>query len=338
MTGEMRLFLRDLPDHAEGLAWSPEGRFLAAATLGDRGDVLVLDGERGDLLWREAGHEGGASAIAWSPDGKRLASTGHDGVLCVRDGGTGEERWSTPPTRGWEAHLRWSPDGKYLASTIGNRLRIHGLDGAEIEEFERLPGAANDMLWHPKIPRILVASRKGIHWFEPGKYKPVREYPCPGAALSMCLRPGQQWLAVGCQDKSIFCWDVADATPLCMGGYAAPPRCLQWTENLLATAGGTKVNLWDFSGKGPAGSRPRSLAGHTSLITGLRAVRNSWLFSISLTGELIAWDRAEGWKPWLADELDAPFHNLVLSPDGLKMAASVEGGAVLGWSMRPLLS
>jgi hypothetical protein len=56
-----------------------------------------------------------------------------------------------------------------------------------------------------------------------------------------------------------------------MSGYPTKIRELSWHANSrsLATAGGPSVVVWDFSGKGPAGSKPISLDHHKKFLTQL---------------------------------------------------------------------
>ena len=56
-----------------------------------------------------------------------------------------------------------------------------------------------------------------------------------------------------------------------MSGYPTKVTTLAWGEGgpILATGGGHSIAIWNFSGKGPAGSRPVDLAGHRMRMTGL---------------------------------------------------------------------
>src|SRR5262249_947754 len=62
------------------------------------------------------GHTADASALAWTPDGRRLASGGFDATIRIWDAATGRQTLSIAAPDGGVLGLAWSPDGRRLAA------------------------------------------------------------------------------------------------------------------------------------------------------------------------------------------------------------------------------
>ena len=110
-----------------------------------------------------SGHVGRATAVSWSPDGKRLASGGDDGQVRIWDAVTREEvltlkghdKSRINPQFGLIRSLAWSPDGAQLASA--------GLDGTA-KVWEVASGREVFALPADRGPVWSVAwSRNGTH-------------------------------------------------------------------------------------------------------------------------------------------------------------------------------
>jgi WD40 repeat protein len=102
---------------ATALAWSPDGKRLAAASL--RRVVRVHDAESGDVLVECQGHTDTVNAVAYSPDGKWLATAGDDRTVRLWDAGSGEQAGAWELDNAIKA-VCFSPDGRWLFTGNSN--------------------------------------------------------------------------------------------------------------------------------------------------------------------------------------------------------------------------
>jgi WD40 repeat protein/predicted Ser/Thr protein kinase len=118
-----RVLLR-IPLEERGLAveFSPDGTRLAVA---DFGIVRIFDAANGRELRRFVEHAGEVFAIAWHPEGNRLATGGRDTVIRIWDPETGAKLLELAEHADYVHRLDWSPDGSTLASASGdNSVRL----------------------------------------------------------------------------------------------------------------------------------------------------------------------------------------------------------------------
>jgi WD40 repeat protein len=119
------------------------------------------------------GHTGEIRRIAWSPEGRRLASPSSDRTVRVWDTETGKLLHVLSGHDGIIYSAAWSPDGKLIASgSEDNSITLwHVGSGGLVRVLHGHGGWVNALAWHPA--RFLLPAPR-IHGFLYGILHVVR--------------------------------------------------------------------------------------------------------------------------------------------------------------------
>jgi Tol biopolymer transport system component len=127
-TGQLTVSLQGHTDGVNCVAFSPDGKRLVSGSgnlvTGKKtlpGELKVWDAATGQQTLTLKGHTGGVSSVAFSPDGKRLASGSADETVKVWDAATGQLTLTLQGHTGPVSSVAFSPDGQRLASASYDR-------------------------------------------------------------------------------------------------------------------------------------------------------------------------------------------------------------------------
>ena len=112
------------------LAFSPDGRFLAAAT--DANAILIWDMVTGNEALVLRGHAQSVGSVVFTPDGQRLVSGGEDKTVRIWDAATGQLMLTLRDDFAEVVLVAVSPDGHWLATSSGGRGGVKLWDGTPL--------------------------------------------------------------------------------------------------------------------------------------------------------------------------------------------------------------
>jgi GTPase SAR1 family protein len=314
---------------APGLTWSPGGEKLAYRDEDGKGRVLDLSGgslANGEAV--EATEIGITSAMAFAPDGDRLATLSpslpdrmtltvlRPGQQAVWERVLTRDRKSAHRSEG--VNLAWSPDGRFLACTIGTSTvwLINAEDGQPVGQIDNHSLPVTGLSWVDDSWVLSASEDATLQLWRHDGSVPSTVVETIAAAGMVFVRE-QSTALIWSAEGELFAWSLADL-PTQLWHRNPPSRSVAAHFTRLAVSAATNlmalvdpgatdlilVRDWDRTPNAPAATR--TYANAKVLLLGDSGVGKSGLAMV-LAGEAFrATESTHGRRIWRLSATEEP--------------------------------
>jgi len=314
-------------DATRVVAISRNGTYWAAGSRRGKARVWQEGGKLLHLAWQA--HTDTVAALAFSPDGRTLATGSWNGAITLWDIESGTLLWTSWHTTNIQS-LAFAPDGSLLASG-GNDATVRLWDATSGTHRQTLSGKSGPvyaLAWNPDGSLLASGSFDGqIRLWEIQKTQPATcVHMLTGhttGVIGLAFAPDGSTLASGSWDRTVKLWDVESLRLReTLAGHTDRVFAVAWSPDgrLLASCGWDQtIWIWDVE----RGSYRIALHGHTAVVYDIAFTPDSRsLISGSADGTLRVWDVERGQCVHIIQGYAVSLYDVAWSPDGTQLASA----------------
>ncbi len=265
-TGKMLNGLQDDGSQYLAMALSPDGKRVLlggttdpvkrageAARKGRTGWMALYGRGLTELIWHDV-HDSAVRAVAFSPDGQKVAGACEDGSVLVKDAASGKTIL-TPSRARWAATaVAFSPDSKLLAcaGSDGSAILFDLATGRDVASIVGPRSPVTSLVYSPDGRTILTTNQDGaaLLW-DVASGKEVRTIGAGKKAIrSVALSPDGKLLATADDGGDVRLFDSATGKQIAAYQVDRSALSIAFSPDgkLLATGGaGGSVRVWNLA-------------------------------------------------------------------------------------------
>ncbi|NCR45853.1 MAG: protein kinase [Microcystis aeruginosa G13-01] len=281
------------------------------------------------------GHSDCLDSVAYSPDGRYLASGSRDNTIKIWEVATGKELRTLTGHSEIVFSVAYSPDGRYLASgSRDNTIKIWEVATGKVRTITGHSGWVFSVAYSPDGRYLASGSAdKTIKIWEVATGKQLRTLTDHSMTVwSVAYSPDGRYLASGSRDKTIKIWEVATGTELrTLTGYSIGVLSVVYSPDGHYLASGSNDNtikIWEVA----TGKQLRTPTGHSEVVRSVvYSPDGRYLASGSQDKTIKIWEVATGKELRTLTGHSQTVFSVAYSPDGRYLASGSSDRTIKIW-------
>jgi eukaryotic-like serine/threonine-protein kinase len=293
------------------------------------------------------GHVLPVYAIAWSPDGKRIASASNDGTVHVWDAATGQRFFRYHGHHGSVNAVAWSPNGKYIASASSDST-VQLWDALQTGEgstsritYRRHSGNMRTLAWSADSTRIASGGDdRTVQVWDANNGSHLFTYSGHTSQIwSVAWSPDNTRIASASVDQTVQVWsamqshqNVTSQNALSIyKQHTNEVKAVAWSpdsKRVVSASNDRTVQVWDPA----SGKHFLTYTGHTDVLNAVawtpndrRIVSGAGDYSVRI------WDASSEKQLFIFSRHQLAVHSVAWSPDKLRIASASDDWSVQVW-------
>ena len=320
LNGKQILTFRAHPSSLSEVAYSPDGSMIVTNSYQEKAKLWTLQGQK----IRDFG--GGRGPVAFSPDGRKILTTGdgwaRDQIL-LWDIASGAS--TNVPTAGQTIYtFGFSPDGAYVvAGGESSIISITNLETGQVYEYNSATDKMRSLVFSPDGKKLITRSDTDGNskvWQLPDREiwmnKDTTQWATlwqtnvdSNSVMAVCFSPNSRQFLTGEEDGTVHVWDIE--------------------ENLPSFVHKAAISSAMFS---PVGDKIITALGNPNASQRGKPIFPGWYFSLPNPTDYVAklWDRSgryllslQGHQSWI--------NSTAIAPDGKTFLTGSHDGTAKAW-------